>query len=106
MSTLMHEEFVRGGGHQPHERFLYVASIDKGGHDPTSSHVVGADRRRRTTRRILNRVDMPQQGDELHTSGYNREQNRLMVPGLFSGNDPGPRGSHAGARRITLTATI
>ena len=34
--------------------------------------------------RIVNRVDMPKVGDELHHFGYSPDQRRLIVPGLFS----------------------
>ena len=46
--------------------------------------MVGADPRRRDFGKIVNRVDMPNVGDELHHYGYSHDQKRLLVPGLFS----------------------
>jgi selenium-binding protein 1 len=46
--------------------------------------VIGADPRRPDFGKIVNRVDMPNVGDELHHYGYSADQKRLLVPGLFS----------------------
>ena len=46
--------------------------------------VIGADPRRSDFGKIVNRVDMPNVGDELHHFGYSADQRRLLVPGLFS----------------------
>ncbi len=67
-----------------HERFLYVATIAKSHQDPDFLAVVGADPRRHDFGRIVNRIDMPNVGDELHHFGYSFDQKRLIVPGLFS----------------------
>lgn len=66
------------------ERFLYVTSIAQSATDPDFVAVIGADPRRSDFGRIVNRVDMPEVGDELHHFGYSRDQKRLIVPGLFS----------------------
>lgn len=67
-----------------HERFLYVATIAQSALDPDFVVVVGADPRKHDFGRIVNRIDMPNVGDELHHFGYSFDQNRLIVPGLFS----------------------
>ncbi|MFQ5962487.1 MAG: selenium-binding protein SBP56-related protein, partial [Candidatus Methylomirabilales bacterium] len=70
----------------PHEKFLYVACVDKGGKDPDFLAVVGVDPSDRSRfSKIIHRVDMRHVGDELHHFGYNHGQTTLMVPGLFSG---------------------
>jgi methanethiol oxidase len=66
------------------ERFLYVATIAQSATDPDFIAVIGADPRRSDFGRIVNRVDMPNVGDELHHFGYSADQRRLIVPGLFS----------------------
>ena len=70
--------------HDGQERFLYVATIAQSGSDPDFVSVIGADPRRHDFGRIVNRVDMPNVGDELHHFGYSFDQSRLIVPGLFS----------------------
>jgi len=67
-----------------HERFLYVATVAQSAVDPDFVAVIGADPRRKDFGRIVNRIDMPNTGDELHHFGYSFDQNRLIVPGLFS----------------------
>jgi selenium-binding protein 1 len=70
----------------PHEKFLYVGTVDKGGKDPDFLTVVGVDPSDRSTYgKIVHRTDMLQIGDELHHFGYNHDHSKLMVPGLFSG---------------------
>jgi selenium-binding protein 1 len=75
-------------GHKPRrgrqERFLYVATIAQSATDPDFVAVIGADPRRRDFGKIVNRVDMPNVGDELHHFGYSTDQKRLIVPGLSS----------------------
>jgi selenium-binding protein 1 len=77
-------------GHHPQhgdklqERYLYVSTIAQSASDPDFIAVVGADPRRRDFGTIVNRVDMPNVGDELHHYGYSADQKRLLVPGLFS----------------------
>ena len=66
------------------ERYLYVSTIAQSATDPDFIAVVGADPRRRDFGKIVNRVDMPNVGDELHHYGYSHDQKRLLVPGLFS----------------------
>jgi selenium-binding protein 1 len=66
------------------ERYLYVSTIAQSASDPDFIAVVGADPRRRDFGKIVNRVDMPNVGDELHHYGYSADQKRLLVPGLFS----------------------
>ncbi len=66
------------------ERFLYVATIAQSASDPDFVAVVGANPDRDDFGEIVNRVDMPNVGDELHHFGYSANQRRLIVPGLFS----------------------
>ena len=66
------------------ERYLYVSTIAQSTTDPDFIAVIGADPRRRDFGKIVNRVDMPNVGDELHHYGYSHDQKRLLVPGLFS----------------------
>ena len=66
------------------ERFLYVSTIAQSTVDPDFIAVIGADPRRPDFGRIVNRVDMPNVGDELHHYGYSHDHERLLVPGLFS----------------------
>ena len=66
------------------ERFLYVATIAQSASDPDFVTVLGADPRRDDFGHIVNRIDMPNIGDELHHFGYSFDQQRLIVPGLFS----------------------
>jgi methanethiol oxidase len=66
------------------ERFLYAATIAQSPTDPDFVAVIGADPRRRDFGELVNRVDMPNVGDELHHFGYSADQDRLIVPGLFS----------------------
>lgn len=68
------------------ESFFYSVCVDVGGQDPDMLLVIGADPSDTATySKIINRVDMPNIGDELHHFGYNLEQTKLMVPGAFSG---------------------
>jgi selenium-binding protein 1 len=66
------------------ERYLYVATIAQSATDPDFVTVIGADPRRPGFGEIVNRIDMPNVGDELHHFGYSADQRRLLVPGLFS----------------------
>jgi hypothetical protein len=66
------------------ERFLYAATIAQSPTDPDFVAVIGADPRRRDFGKIVNRVDMPNVGDVLHHFGYSADEERLIVPGLFS----------------------
>jgi methanethiol oxidase len=67
------------------ERFLYVSTIAQSTKDPDFIAVIGADPRRPGFGKVVNRVDMPNVGDELHHYGYSADHKRLLVPGLFSG---------------------
>ncbi len=66
------------------ERYLYVTTIAQSATDPDFIAVIGADPRKRDYGKIVDRVDMPNVGDELHHFGYSPDQRRLIVPGLFS----------------------
>ncbi len=66
------------------ERFLYVSTVAQSPTDPDFIAVIGADPRRADFGKIVNRIDMPNVGDELHHFGYSADQKRLLVPGLFS----------------------
>jgi methanethiol oxidase len=72
----------RGGNRQ--ERYLYAGTIAQSAADPDFVTVIGADPRRSDFGKIVNRIDMPNVGDELHHFGYSFDQDRLIVPGLFS----------------------
>jgi selenium-binding protein 1 len=75
-------ELKHGGKLQ--ERYLYVSTIAQSPTDPDFIAVIGADPRRKDFGKIVNRIDMPNVGDELHHFGYSADQKRLLVPGLFS----------------------
>jgi methanethiol oxidase len=66
------------------ERYLYVTTLAKSASDPDFIAVIGADPHYADFGRIVDRVDMPKIGDELHHFGYSPDQKRLIVPGLFS----------------------
>jgi selenium-binding protein 1 len=66
------------------ERYLYVSTVAQSTNDPDFIAVIGADPRRADFGKIVNRIDMPNVGDELHHYGYSHDQKRLIVPGLFS----------------------
>ena len=74
--------FAHGG--DPHERFVYVSTIAQSADDPDFIAVIGADPDHPDFGQIVNRVDMPNVGDEQHHFGYTADQRRLIVPGLFS----------------------
>ncbi len=73
-----------GAHNAKQERFLYVVTIAQSATDPDFVAVVGADPRQADYGKIVNRIDMPNVGDELHHFGYSHDQKRLLVPGLFS----------------------
>ncbi len=97
-----------GGHHGAHkakqERYLYVATIAQSAADPDFVAVVGADPSRSDYGKIVNRIDMPNVGDELHHFGYSNDQKRLIVPGLFSNRihvfDVGPDGKSMALRAV------
>ncbi len=72
-------------GEDQQERFLYVSTVAQSETDPDFIAVIGADPDQPDFGEIVNRVDMPNVGDELHHFGYSADQQRLIVPGLFSG---------------------
>ncbi|MFP3939109.1 MAG: selenium-binding protein SBP56-related protein [Thermoanaerobaculia bacterium] len=73
------------GDAAPREELLYVVCTDGQGDNPDFLAVIGADPSKPGLYgRILNRVDMPHADDELHHFGYSLDQERLIVPGLFS----------------------
>mgnify|MGYP000459840855 CR=1 FL=1 len=63
------------------ERFPYVATIAKSATGPDVVAVIGADPRRSDVGRIVDRVDMPNIGDELHRFGDSADQKRLVAAG-------------------------
>ena len=67
------------------ESLLYVSTVSVGGEDPDFILVVGADPDKPGYGEIIDRVDMPGIGDELHHYGFNAFVTRMLVPGLFSG---------------------
>jgi methanethiol oxidase len=85
------------------ERFLYVSTISKSATDPDFIAVIGADPHRRDFGKIVNRIDMPNVGDEVHHFGYSSDQKRLLVPGLFSSRMHVFR-IRRGGRRMSLEA--
>lgn len=67
------------------EKFMYVAVTDGGAGNPDFLALVGTDPGiPGHYGRIFKRVDMPNPDDELHHFGYSLDQERLIVPGLFS----------------------
>jgi selenium-binding protein 1 len=77
-----HDHAAHRGG--KHERYLYVTTLSKSATDPDFIAVIGTDPHRSDFGKIVDRVDMPKTGDELHHFGYSPDQKRLIVPGLFS----------------------
>ena len=73
-----------GRGGKLQERFLYVSTVAKSATDPDFIAVIGADPHRADFGKIVNRIDMPNVGDEVHHYGYSSDRKRLLVPGLFS----------------------
>jgi len=71
----------------PREKFMYIVAINRGGTaDPDSLNLVGTDPEdRETYGKIFNRVDLPNVGDEVHHFAYSINNDRLLIPGLFSG---------------------
>lgn len=66
------------------ERYLYITTIAQSPTDPDFIAVVGTDPAKPDYGKIVNRVDMPNVGDELHHFNYSLDRKRLVVPGLFS----------------------
>jgi selenium-binding protein 1 len=71
------------------EQLLYVVAVEKteagAQPSPDALFVVDVKPGSSTYGQIINRVDMPNVGDELHHFGYNWDNTRLEVDGLFSG---------------------
>jgi methanethiol oxidase len=80
--TIAHDHASHRSSKQ--ERYLYVTTLSKSASDPDFIAVIGADPHHSDFGRIVQRVDMPKTGDELHHFGYSPDQQRLIVPGLFS----------------------
>ena len=78
-------------------------TLSKSAGDPDFIAVIGADPRQEDFGRIVDRVDMPNAGDELHHFGYSSDQKRLIVPGLFS-NRVHVFDVKAGGRELRLRA--
>jgi methanethiol oxidase len=74
----------RARHHPHHERFLNAATIAQSNQAPDFISVIGGDPRHHDFGRIVNRIDTPNVGDNLHHFGYLVDQRRLIVPGLFS----------------------
>lgn len=67
------------------EQFIYVVATDGHGNNPDFLALVGTNPDiPGKYGRIFKRVDMPHVDDELHHFGYSLDQDRLIVPGLFS----------------------
>jgi methanethiol oxidase len=81
-AALAHDHSAHRSAKQ--ERYLYVTTLSKSATDPDFIAVIGADPHYADFGRIVDRVDMPKPGDELHHFGYSQDQRRLIVPGLFS----------------------
>ena len=65
-----------------------MSTIAQSDSDPDFIAVIGADPEQPDFGQIVNRVDMPNIGDELHHFGYSADQRRLIVPGTLLGPDP------------------
>jgi selenium-binding protein 1 len=88
-ASLLVPALIAGGratahGDEQQERYLYVTTVAQSAEDPDFIAVVGADPEQPGFGEIVDRVDMPNIGDELHHFGYSADQQRLIVPGLFS----------------------
>lgn len=75
-----------GDGDPVRESFLYAVAIDSGEPArPDLLTVVGAaPDRPEEYGRILNVESLPEVGDNVHHYGYSLDQERLLIPGLFS----------------------
>lgn len=74
-----------GTGRFHEEQFLYVVATDGQGDNPDFLALIGTNPAiPGHYGRIFKRVDMPNVDDELHHFGYSLDQQRLVVPGLFS----------------------
>ncbi|MGD8590894.1 MAG: selenium-binding protein SBP56-related protein, partial [Chromatiales bacterium] len=67
------------------EKFMYVVATDGQGNNPDFLALIGTDPEDEDKYgRIFARLDMPNVDDELHHFGYSLDQERLIIPGLFS----------------------
>jgi selenium-binding protein 1 len=67
------------------EKFMYVVATDGAGDNPDFLALIGTDPEDEDKYgRIFARLDMPNLDDELHHFGYSLDQERLIIPGLFS----------------------
>jgi selenium-binding protein 1 len=70
------------------EKLLYVVAVEKtepgATPSPDALFTVDVQAGSRTFGKVINRLDMPNVGDELHHFGYDWDNRRLLVNGLFS----------------------
>jgi selenium-binding protein 1 len=70
------------------EKLLYVAAVEKtepgATAGPDALFTIDVEQGSRTYGQIINRLDMPNVGDELHHFGYDWDNRNLLVNGLFS----------------------
>jgi selenium-binding protein 1 len=72
-------------GRKYKEKFMYVVATDGQGNNPDFLALIGTDPEDEDKYgRIFARLDMPNVDDELHHFGYSLDQERLIIPGLFS----------------------
>ena len=88
------------GNQAKQERYLYVATIAKSATDPDFVAVVGVDPSKADFGKIVNRVDMPNVGDELHHFGYSARPAAAGRAGPLLEPDPHPRGSTTTAEPV------
>lgn len=76
---------VLGNQHSVREKLLYVVAINSGDDEnPDFLTAIGADpSNTKQYGRILSRTDLAV-GDNVHHFGYSLDQERLLIPGLFS----------------------
>lgn len=66
-------------------KFMYVVAVNSGDEvNPDFLATVDIHPNSRTYGQIVSRLDMPEVGDNLHHFGYSLDQERLLVPGMFS----------------------
>jgi methanethiol oxidase len=69
------------------EKFVYLPAINSGDDiNPDMLFTVDVNPSSPSYGKILNRVDMPEVGDNVHHAGYSLDHKRLFVPGMFSDN--------------------
>src|SRR4051794_37591376 len=69
------------------EKLLYVVAVEKtepgATAGPDALFTIDVEQGSRTYGQIINRLDMPNVGDELHHFGYDWDNKNLLVNGLF-----------------------